>query len=453
MEYNLDLKWTIPQREVFFETKEKIIVVPKGRRTGITHGGAQAFIVYALDGISPMLWGDTINGNIDRYYKRFFLPVLKKLPLEVSWEWSSDKRVLTINDSIIDFRSADRPENWEGFGYKKIFLNEAGIILADSSLYEDSVTPMLWDYVDSQIIIAGSPKGKFKKNGEKHKFYELYEIAKSGLDPDYKLLQYSTFTNPFLNTEIIENQKKKYMMLGYHHYLQNVEGEFIDEIIGGSPFMSSYDPARHESLEAVYNPHRQTLVSIDFNLDPFTAVFAQMWRDKDGEHLHIFDEVQIEGGSIPVMIDYLINKEFDYPGYLRNVIITGDSMGKGRDISQRDLASHYHKIQRGLRLKWSQFWLPNNPKHSNSRVDCNEVLTYFPDLKINPAKCPQTARDMKIVQCDNHHKILKSNRNLSEQKADFLDNFRYIVNTFLKKWIETREKIEESQRRKEKLLQ
>ena len=115
-------------------------------------------------------------------------------------------------------------------------------------------------------------------------------------------------------------------------------------------------------------------------------------------------------------------------------------MGKARDISQRDLASHYIKLQRGLGLNSRQMWLPSNPRHADSRVDCNFVLTYFPDFKINPEKCKQTCRDMRIVQCDNEHKIIKSNRLLEEQKADYLDNIRYLFNTFLKKWISQKEK-------------
>src|SRR6188472_3936960 len=113
--------------EIFFppdEDSKKYTIVSKGRRFGLTRGAAQAFIEYALDGITPLLWGDTINGNIDRYFDRYFLPVLKKLGSDY-FQWHQQRRELKILDSVIDFRSSDRPENWEGFGYKKIFLNEA----------------------------------------------------------------------------------------------------------------------------------------------------------------------------------------------------------------------------------------------------------------------------------------------------------------------------------------
>ena len=41
---------------------------------------------------------------------------------------------------VSDFRSVDRPENIEGFGYDKAFLNEAGIILRDEYLWYNAIS-------------------------------------------------------------------------------------------------------------------------------------------------------------------------------------------------------------------------------------------------------------------------------------------------------------------------
>lgn len=439
---NLDLNYTKAQTEIFFNQTAKYIIATKGRRFGATRGASQAFIEFLLEGISPLLWVDTVNGNIDRYYERYFLPILKKLPPEITWNFNRQKRELNILGRIIDFRSADNPENIEGFGYKKIFLNEAGIILKNDYLYTNSILPLLLDYPDSQLIAAGVPKGMYKKDGSEHKFYTLYKQAKNNLNGSYKLLEYTSFDNPYLRREDIEKLQEEYMLLGYTQYEQEVLGKFVEVAPGSNPFMISYKPTKHESKEVVYNPLRQTLVSIDFNLDPFTVVFAQAWRDSTGDHFHIINELEIQGGSIPVLIEALYAKQEEMPGYLRSCLITGDAMGKQRDISQRDNASHYIKLQRGLRLHNSHFKVPSNPRHKNSRSDCNFVLYHHPDFKINPKTCPKTAKDMKIVQADNQGNIIKSNRMLEEQKADFLDNVRYLINTFLHKWIERHDKMQ-----------
>ena len=54
--------------------------------------------------------------------------------------------ILKIGNSSLDFRSADKPENIEGFGYALIILNEAGIILKNRRLWEETIRPMAMDY-------------------------------------------------------------------------------------------------------------------------------------------------------------------------------------------------------------------------------------------------------------------------------------------------------------------
>lgn len=205
-----------------------------------------------------------------------------------------------------------------------------------------------------------------------------------------------------------------------------------------NPFASQYKKTKHENNNAVFDKNKQLLISIDFNLNPFGVIFAHMWRDQYGEHMHVFEEASIEKGSVPAMID-LIKLKFE--PQLPNCIITGDSMGKRGDLSQRDNASHYLQLQRGLKLKDSQLWIPNNPNHDNSRADVNYVLYHFPDFKINPLTCINTCRDMRTVQSDAFGTIIKKNRKDLNQRADHLDCVRYLINTFLKKWIDSHMKI------------
>lgn len=198
-------------------------------------------------------------------------------------------------------------------------------------------------------------------------------------------------------------------------------------------FATQYDQQRHESTAAVFDANKQLLISIDFNLNPFAVIFMHMFRDESGEHFHIFNESSIEHGSIPAMIDLIKVK---YHNQLSNCILTGDAMGKRGTISERDNASHYEQLRRGLGLKQSQLWIPSNPYHNNSRADVNYVLCHFPDYKINPITCPLTCLDSRIVQCDAFGSIIKRNRKDLSQRADFLDCKRYAINTFLRKWID-----------------
>jgi len=203
-------------------------------------------------------------------------------------------------------------------------------------------------------------------------------------------------------------------------------------------FATQYDVGKHESTSAVFRPQSQVIFIFDFNLNPFSANLAHVWRDSEGEHCHVFDEISIEAGSIDKMCDHI---KAVYGRNIPNSMVTGDSMGKRRDLGQRDNASHYLQIQRMLGMSSSQFKLPNNPTHENSRADTNYLLAHFPDFKINPQTCPNTCRDMRVVQCDAFGSIIKKNRNDLTQQSDHLDNIRYLVNTFLKSWITSHQKI------------
>lgn len=166
------------------------------------------------------MWGDTINSNIDRYVERYFFPILKYY--KIPYKWDSRKKLMAVGPGYTDFRSADRPENWEGFGYKKIFLNEAGIILDDEYLYLNAVMPMMIDFPDSQLIAAGTPK---MLTGKGRYFYELWQKAQRG-DSGYYTRRFSTYDNPFLSTEQIRELE---MQIPANERRQEIYGEFVIE--------------------------------------------------------------------------------------------------------------------------------------------------------------------------------------------------------------------------------
>lgn len=177
------------QVEVFHRSGARRRVVVKGRRWGFTRGAAQYVIEKMLEvGGTYVLWGDTVVSNIQSYFERYFLPILRQLPSGM-WVWKKQEKKLFIGESVCDFRSADRPENWEGFGYNLVILNEAGIILKNQYLWYNAVRPMLMDYPDSIVIIGGTPKGK-------NLFYELYKRGQE--EGGWQVWRFTSYDNPFL---------------------------------------------------------------------------------------------------------------------------------------------------------------------------------------------------------------------------------------------------------------
>lgn len=175
---NIEIGYHQKQDEIFFGSEVRFKVIAKGRRFGLTKGMINYVIERALNGKGEkILWVDTTYPNIQRYIERYALPILKGLP-KSCMDWNKQRneiKLRTEKESIIDFRSADRPENIEGFGYNLIIINEAGIILKNENLWLETIRPMMLDY-KADAIIGGTPKGK-KHKGKEHLFYKLFKNA------------------------------------------------------------------------------------------------------------------------------------------------------------------------------------------------------------------------------------------------------------------------------------
>ena len=233
---SLDISYHDKQREIF-DAPERFKVIAKGRRFGLTRGFANYVIEQMLNDVSPILWVDTIYGNIERYVERYFIPVLKGLPKNY-WKYRGNRNELRIGKSVCDFRSADNPENIEGFGYVLIVINEAGIVLKNRSLWNESILPMILDY-KANVLIGGTPKGKsVKRTNEKHLFYELFERGKNtplhpsqeGINSEWKSFNYSSYDNPLLDPNDIDELVKQ---ISPALRDQEIYGKFIDKESSG----------------------------------------------------------------------------------------------------------------------------------------------------------------------------------------------------------------------------
>lgn len=259
----------------------------------------------------------------------------------------------------------------------------------------------------------------------KEKIYVPY--TKGQLKTPYYFLEALPSDNPFVTQDQWEGWKN----LDPVSYARYIQGNW-DAIENKNRFMTAYDPDKHESMDARLQENKQLYIITDFNINPFAINFAHIWLDNEGHHIHIFDEADIYNGSVEKWIELV---KLRYESYLGNCVLTGDKMGDKSVLERSDNASNYMFIQRGLRLRPSQIQTYANPLHENSRADCNYILYHHPDFKINPETCPNTCRDMKIVQADHNGKIIKSNRDKTAQLADHLDNIRYLVNhTVIQEW-------------------
>jgi hypothetical protein len=412
-----DYRITPEQDQIFENCTAKYNMIPKGRRVGLTHGLSFLALETLIKNGGPILWGDTINANIDRYFQRYFLPELNKIGKEY-YIWNQQKRelrtanTLTLDPSsekasICDFRSSDIPENWEGFGYRLIIINEAGIILKNEYLYKNAILPMLLDYPDSRLIAGGVPKGKTTKNGAEHPFYSLCKKANEG-NKNYKIFTFSSYASAVASKADIDALVED--LGGHNHPIvrQEIYGEFIDVV--DMPFLYEFHESIHVSeTELQFNPRLPVYLCWDFNVKS-TCLIIQFY-DKEINILEEFHQRGIED------ICYQIKKK-----YIGNYYINGDASGKNDNASNE---TYYDQVKTCLNISWDSFHIPKaNPRHKSSYRSANKAFKHL-QVRIN-SSCKQLIRDCNLVQ------ILQKNGKLEIDKSDqtlthHIDPLRYHI--------------------------
>jgi len=210
-----------PNQEKFLFTKRspkvKKKIIRKGRRFGGTKGLANFVSESILDGSKKkILWGDVTLGNIRKYWSRYFYPIWKDVPRNL-WSYSKQDNTFKYRDTYIDFRGADHPEGWEGFGYDLIILNEAGIILKNEDLWYNSVLPMSLEY-DADMFILGTPKGK------RGVYYELDQECDT--NEEYERFVFTSYDNPLIPADRIKKMEASMPEIVAR---QEIYAEFIDD--------------------------------------------------------------------------------------------------------------------------------------------------------------------------------------------------------------------------------
>lgn len=173
--------------------KRKFVSIAAGRRSGKTHNAMQWLLEMALvTKDARCLWVDTTQRNITEYADLLVKPLLGEAWGLCKYDRQGHKLTLP-NGSYIHLRSAERPENMEGFAYEYAVCNEAGIIFKKPELWQNTLLPML---KAAQVKLVGTPKGL-------NYFYDLSRMADK--DPEnWGAYQFSIYDSPFWDKREIQ---------------------------------------------------------------------------------------------------------------------------------------------------------------------------------------------------------------------------------------------------------
>lgn len=424
-----------PEFDKWLNQDFKYFILAKGRRLTWTRFTAIFITKKAISGKIKVLWVDTIHTNIIQYVAEFFMPLLKQLPSK-AWSWNVQHKILKIFNSTIVFKSIDKPENMEGFGWDWIFINEAGICLKDPNLWEYTLLPMTLDpdyealakgkkgKNKSKVVVAGVPKGQISK-GKEHVFYTL---SKKTDDPEFTIINKSTHDNPYNTKEVIE---KMMGLMDPLTYKQEILGLFVNKV--GLLFLYCWEPHHKEVIP--YNPKLEIYLSFDFNINPYTCGIIQEWTDKDGVlWINFIREIELtpdqanSGQTYTKSICDILKNHYPDHYYL----ITGDVSEKKGSVALKPNENAWTQIRK--EFPDARIRLPSqNPRISPSQDQCNAMLSNEDRVKIrvNPKTCKGLVMDIESHKLNEHGEIDKT----ASAGAHHLDWFRYHLNTWHKSFI------------------
>lgn len=429
MNIHLPLSYSTQQNEIFWQDQDvRFKIVKKGRRFGFTHGALQYLVEQMIDNVERILWVDTVYSNINQYYNLILFPILQKLPRSL-WRWNKSEHILYIGNSHAVFRSADRPENIEGFDYELIFINEAGIVLHDVDLYYKSIMPMMIGMKPSRMIIGGAPKGMYSKktNDGFHLFYKLYNegLTKPDMYKCYSYTSYECIAGiPLSSIDEIKSVMDEITQR------QEIYAEFVDA--SGMKWLYTFDKDKHVSEKAEYEETKTVYIGFDFNVNPFACVLAQRGQREDGgRYIHYFDNIVITDKDVKLGETYIeaicriIKHKTPLASKYNLYYVSGDRSGSNRNLTQKVGENTFTEISRALGISENHFNLArSNPLYVDSHALCNSIFSKHPEILIHP-RCEELIRDCSSAMADSDHSLVKGNRNDPIQQLDVFDGMRY----------------------------
>jgi hypothetical protein len=341
------------------------------------------------------------------------------------------KQLIFTGGAKVDFWSMEDPDSGRGRKYHRVVVDECEKAGKFQQAWEESIRATLTDFKGDAYLISTPKFGDtyFKKICHNEKQFA-----------DWKTFIFTSYDNPYIDREELDEARR---LLGdavfdCEYMAKDLDGKSVN------PFAFQFTESKHICDPLPFNPNKQLYISVDFNLNPFCVGFSHIWRDTL-IHWHVIDEVSIPNGSIQSMVEAI---KLRYAAQISNCRLTGDHMGVNGQLGERDNASFYTQLKRGLNLRDAQVITPANPTHENSRADVNYFL--YHSSKDNPdfdfkvySNCKGVIRDLKTVQCDAFGEIKKKDRKDLAQQADLLDGaIRYTCNTFLKSFILEHQKIQ-----------
>lgn len=265
----------------------------------------------------------------------------------------------------------------------------------------------------------------------------VYKTTTYNIDGENISLKYSSTHTDYRVNKYVKPERKAMIeamaLIDPYKYGVYAKGHWGKRTVD-RPYCSNFNITKHVSEKALYQPNRQIIFSLDFNVEPFVSTCSHQWRDGAGEHKHFFRELVIEkNGEIHEMCD-LMERTFGKAA-MANCLFTGDATQRKREITQRNNLDAWRIIARRFNAEKRVKVPKANPSVKDNRILMNTLLAFHPDFVFHPSM-KMTISQMQTSEVDENGDLLKKNRNDEAQRCDALDDIRYDCNVFLHDYLD-----------------
>lgn len=266
-------------QKLVHESDKRFRLIAAGTRWGKDRCSMMEFILK----FSEMLSEDRDDSLVPKVHGWFIAPTYKmarnlwmefKSFFPAEWVinfWETEKMIETVNDGIIEIRSADDPKSLVGVGLDIVIVTEAARIMRLEEV---------WPNIEDRLMSPG--RGPGGKGGialinstptGRNFFYRMFRWGQKEdqlSDQDWESWTFPSWTNPYLNLkdkDYLERIKKRYPERVYR---QEILAEFIAETnsvfpkadscanyigdakrVPGEVYTIGYDPAKEVDYSAV----------------------------------------------------------------------------------------------------------------------------------------------------------------------------------------------------------
>lgn len=186
------------QRQVL-KSKKRFRVIVCGRRWGKTTLAINHLIISALAKEGEYWYVAPTYRQAKTIAWRMLVNNWRSLPEGIQGDKNESELWIELGNSRISLKGADNEDSLRGSGLHGIIMDEVASYPNWDRLWGEAIRPALTDFKGFAWFI-GTPKGF-------NHFYDLYNKEQD--DKDYKSFHFTSFDNPYLDSEEIEKAKEE----------------------------------------------------------------------------------------------------------------------------------------------------------------------------------------------------------------------------------------------------